>query len=97
MTDQLVQECWLQKIGFFADEWLLCQDDLFGSCGIGRQEAPIDVAPVPEIRVVRVLGGKRQDRLDQLLCLVWLLQEQLDDGSHQLKLDLMGDGNTYLF
>ena len=55
MTDQLVQECWLQKIGFFADEWLLCQDDLFGGCGVGGQEAPVDVAPVPEIGVVRVL------------------------------------------
>jgi hypothetical protein len=37
------------------NERLLRQDDILGGGGIGGEKAPVDEAPVPQVRILRVL------------------------------------------
>jgi len=61
VADKLIKKSWLQKIGFFADERFLCENNLFGGGRISREETPIDEATIAKVRIVRILGCQRQN------------------------------------
>lgn len=43
-----------------------------------REHTPVDVGPIPQIRIVDLLGCLLQQALDELLRVFWLLEVQLD-------------------
>lgn len=55
VADELVQQGGLDQVRLFGDERLLRQHHLLGGDGVGAQQAPVDVAPVTQVRVVGVL------------------------------------------
>ena len=55
VTDQLVKQSRLQQISFLGDEGLLSQNNFLGSGRVSRQQSPVDVATVSQVRVVTVL------------------------------------------
>lgn len=59
VADQLVQERRLDQIRLFGDEGFLRQHHLLGSHGVGGEQAPVDVAAVPQVGVVGVLREAR--------------------------------------
>lgn len=56
VADKLVQQCGLDEVRLFRDERLLGQHHLLGSHGVRGEQAPVDVATVPQVWVIRVLG-----------------------------------------
>lgn len=59
VADQLVQQGGLNQVRLLGDEGLLGQDDLLGSHRIGGEQAPVDVASVPQVGVIGVLCGSK--------------------------------------
>ena len=59
VADQLIQERRLDQIRLLGDEGFLRQHHLLGGHGVGGEQAPVDVAPVPQVRVVGVLREAR--------------------------------------
>ena len=55
---------------------------------VTRQETPIDVCAVSNIRIVIFSCRDLEDFLDEGLGALWLLEEKLDDSSQDLKLSL---------
>lgn len=55
---------------------------------VAREESPVDISSVTNVRVVIICCGGLQDLGNQALCLIWLLQEQLDNSCEYLKLCL---------
>lgn len=55
MADQLIQQSGFNQISLLRDQWLFWQDHLFGSHWVSGKKAPIDVATVPQVWVVRIL------------------------------------------
>ena len=55
VADELVQQRGLDQVRLLRDERLLRQHHLLGRHRVGGQQAPVDVAPVTQVRVVRVL------------------------------------------
>ena len=60
MADELVEQRRLQQVRLLGDERLLCQHHLLGGGRVGGEQPPVDEAAVPQVRVVRVLGGQTQ-------------------------------------
>lgn len=56
MAEELFEEGWLEEVSLLGDEGLLAEDDGLCGGGVGEEEAPVDVAAVAEVRVVRLLG-----------------------------------------
>lgn len=52
VADELIQQCGLDEVSLFRDERLLGQHHLLGSHWVRREQAPVDVATVPQVRVV---------------------------------------------
>ena len=52
VADELVQQRGLDEVCLLGDEWLLGQHHLLGSHGVCGEQAPVDVAAVPQVRVV---------------------------------------------
>ena len=77
VTDQLVQQCRLQLVRLVSDQRLLGQHDLLGSGRVSAEQAPIDKSSVPQVGVLALLGGEREDLLDQLLGVVGLFRKRL--------------------
>lgn len=61
VTDELLQQCRLNQISLLRDEWLLSQNNLLGSHRVGGEQAPVDVATIPEVWVIRVLRKRWED------------------------------------
>lgn len=59
VANELVQQGGLNQVCLFRDQRLFRQDHLLGRYRIGGQQAPVDVTPVTQIRVVGVLGGHK--------------------------------------
>lgn len=55
-----------------------------GDVEVARQETPVDVSTVPNIRVVAVGGSKLKDLLHETLIVTRLLEEQLHNGRKDL-------------
>lgn len=55
VADELIQQGGLNQVCLLRDEGLLSQHHLLGSCRVGGQQAPVDVATVTQIWVVTVL------------------------------------------
>ena len=56
--------------------------------GVAREEAPVDVGTIPDIRVVGFGSGLLEDLLDQTLGLIWLFEKELYYCRENLKLCL---------
>lgn len=56
VADELIQQCGLNEVRLFGDEWLLGQNHFLGSHWVRGKQTPVDVATVPQVRVIRVLG-----------------------------------------
>ena len=52
VADELVQQRGLNEVCLLGDERLLSQHHLLGSHGVRGEQAPVDVATVPQVRVV---------------------------------------------
>lgn len=57
VADELVQQGGLDQVRLLRDQGLLRQHHLLGRHRVGGQQAPVDVAAVAQVRVVRVLRG----------------------------------------
>lgn len=55
VADELIQQRGLNQVCLFRNKWLLCQHHLLGSHRVSGQQAPVDVATVPQVWVVRIL------------------------------------------
>ena len=55
VADELIQQGGLDEVRLLRDEGLLGEHHLLGGDRVGGQQAPVDVAPVAQVRVVRVL------------------------------------------
>lgn len=55
VADQLVQQSGLNQVRLLRDEGLLSQHHFLGCHGVSGKQAPVDVATVSQVRVVRVL------------------------------------------
>lgn len=55
VADELVQQCGLNEVCLFRDEWLFSQYHLLGSHWVRGEQTPVDVATVPQVWVIRVL------------------------------------------
>ena len=95
MADEFIQQCRLDEICLFWDEWFLSEDDILGGCRVSGQESPVDVPTVAQVRIVTVLGGEGQDLLYELLCVGGPLKEQLHDGCQQLQLHLWTEKDSW--
>ena len=78
---------WLEAVGVVLDDGLVSEDDELRGLGICGQEPPVDEATIAEIRVVRFLGRQIEHALDHVLRLLRVLEEALDGGREELKLD----------
>ena len=88
VADELIQEGRLQQVGLFRNGGLFGKYHVLGCSWVGGQEAPVDVAPVPQVRVVAVLGGQTQHVLDEIGRVRGPLEEEFDDGGEELELHL---------
>ena len=77
VTDQLVQQCRLQLVRLVSDQRLLGQHDLLGSGRVSAEQPPVDKSSVPQVGVLALLVGEREDLLDQLLGVVGLFRKRL--------------------
>lgn len=59
VADELVQQGGLDQVRLLRDQRLLRQHHLLGRHRVGGQQAPVDVAAVTQVRVVRVLRDGR--------------------------------------
>mmetsp|Transcript_12023 Transcript_12023/g.35567 ORF Transcript_12023/g.35567 Transcript_12023/m.35567 type:complete len:610 (-) Transcript_12023:1065-2894(-) len=87
VRDELVEHGRVEREGVVVDVWLLGEHDLLGGLGVGREQAPVDVAAVAQVGVVRVLRREREHVLHHLLRLRRPLEEELDRGGEHLQLD----------
>lgn len=55
VADQLIQQSRFNQIGLFRNKWLFREDHFFGSHWIRGKKAPVDVAAIPQVWVVRIL------------------------------------------
>jgi len=55
VADQLIKQCRLEQISFLRDERLFSQNNFFCGCRVSRQQSPIDISTVSQVRVVTVL------------------------------------------
>ena len=55
VADELLQQGGLDEVRLLRDEGLLRKHHFLGGHGVRGQQAPVDVAAVPQVRVVRVL------------------------------------------
>lgn len=62
VADKLLQQCGFDQICLLGDQGLLSQNHLLSSHWVGREQAPIDVTSVPEVRVIGVLQKEKQPR-----------------------------------
>lgn len=60
VADELIQQGRLDQVRLLWDQGLLWQHHLLGGHRVGGQQAPINVAPVTQVRVVRVLQRTRE-------------------------------------
>ena len=77
----------LQQVSLLCDQRLLCGDDIL-RVRVCAEQPPVDEAPVPEVGVLALLGGKAEHLLHQLLGVSRPLEEQLYNSSEELELDL---------
>lgn len=56
VADELIQQCGLNEVRLFRDEWLLSQNHFLGSHWVRGEQTPVDIATVPQVWVIRVLG-----------------------------------------
>eukprot|EP00967_Tisochrysis_lutea_P007894 scaffold9422_cov31-Tisochrysis_lutea.AAC.1 len=92
MRDEIVQHRRVKCVRVVRNVRLFGKHDLLGRLRVGREQAPIDVATVTKVGVVRVLRGKREDVLHHLLGLCGALQEELDCRREHLRRDGRRDG-----
>ena len=59
-----------------------------GCCRVCEEKAPVDVATVTQVRVVRLLRGEPEHALHQLLCARRPLEEELHNCGEELQLHL---------
>lgn len=55
VADELLQQCGLDQIRLLRDQGLLSQNHLLSGYRVCGEQTPVDVATVPEVRVIRVL------------------------------------------
>lgn len=55
VTNKLIQQRGLDQVRLLRDQWLLGQHHLFGCHRVSGQQTPVDVATIPQVRVIRVL------------------------------------------
>lgn len=55
VADELIQQGGLDQVRLLRDQRLLWQHHLLGSHGVGGQQTPVNVSPVPQVWVIRVL------------------------------------------
>ena len=88
MTDELIEEGRLEKVSLFGYRWLFGEHHVLSCSWVGGEKSPVDVAAVPQVRVVTILRCEAQDVLNEFLCVCRTLKEELDDGGKKLKLNL---------
>ena len=86
MADEVVQLALLELVGVVADDGLLRQHNVLCTRWVARQQAPVHVAAIAQIRVVAVLCGLCQHRLHHVLALTGPTQEQLHRRGEELQL-----------
>ena len=65
VANELVQQVGVEARRLVADGGLLRQHDVLGSLGVCGQQAPVHVGAVAQVRIVRLLRGVVEDRLQQ--------------------------------
>lgn len=55
VANELVQQRWLDQVRLLGDQRLLGQHHLFGRHRVSGQQTPVDVATIPQVRVIGVL------------------------------------------
>lgn len=60
VTDQLIQQGRLDQVRLLRDEGLLCQHHFLGSHRVSGEQAPVNVAAVSQVWVIRVLWETQQ-------------------------------------
>lgn len=66
VADQLVQQGGLDQVCLLGNERLFGQDHFLGGHGIRGEQAPVDVAPVPQVGVIRILPGWKEGEMIDL-------------------------------
>lgn len=62
VADELLQQRGLDQVRLLRDQGLLSQNHLLGGHRVCREQAPVDVAAVPEVWVIRVLQRERSGK-----------------------------------
>lgn len=55
VADQLIQQSRFNQVSLFRNEGLFREDHFFGSHWIRGKKAPVDVATIPQVWIVRIL------------------------------------------
>lgn len=55
VADELIQQGWLNQISLLRNQWLFWEHHFLGSHWIRGKKAPVDVATIPQVWVVRIL------------------------------------------
>lgn len=95
VADELIQQGGLDQVCLLGDQGLLRQHHLLGGDGVGRQQPPVDVAAVAQVRVVGVLQEeerrsagflelKRHPSVNKINIFRSHLRRQAEDLLHQL-------------
>lgn len=67
-----------------------------GNIQVAREQSPVDVCSIADIRVVVFYSSLLQHLLHKVLAVAWLLQKQLDNGCQYLQLSLVSHQFTSL-
>jgi hypothetical protein len=66
------------------DGGFLAQDDGLGNCAGGREETPVDIRTVTDIRVIAFRGGCFEEAGDEVLRSRTLFEEEFDGCCEEL-------------
>ena len=86
VRDQEIKQRRLHTLRRVADHRMLRQHNLRSSIRVHRQQTPVNVTTITQIRVIAVLSHRVQNVLHQLLRVVRTLQEQLHRSRQQRQL-----------
>eukprot|EP01137_Pigoraptor_chileana_P028939 Opistho-2@13440 len=88
LPNELVQERPLEHVRLICNERLLREHDRLCRGRVRGEEAPVNVATVAEVGIVRLLRSQLQHLLHKLLRVAGALEEELDNRGEKLQLDL---------
>mmetsp|Transcript_37558 Transcript_37558/g.81412 ORF Transcript_37558/g.81412 Transcript_37558/m.81412 type:complete len:424 (-) Transcript_37558:321-1592(-) len=88
LGEKVLEERGLQGGRVVGNRRLVRKHNALGRLGVRGEQTPVDVAAVAQVGVVALLCCEGEDTLNHLLCLAWLLEEELDRRREELELHL---------